>query len=154
MGGVFMFIDKKIKEIEQIRRDLPKQARLIANKFKTEILDYIREKQLFEKGIDGKGSKLLDYKPFTIAIKRQKGQPTNRTTLFDTGSFFSGFDLVFTDQNAIGVFSRDEKTPDLIDKYGADIFTFTVNNIKEIDTKIFEENLIKWILNTPTFTQI
>lgn len=153
MGGVFMFIDKKIKEIEQIRRDLPKQAKEIANKFKTEILDYIREKQLFDEGIDGKGNKLLGYKPFTIGIKRQKGQPTNRTTLFDTGNFFKGFDLIYTDQNALGVFSRDSKTPDLVEKYGADIFTFTAENIKEIDSKIFEENLIKWILNTPTFTQ-
>lgn len=154
MGGVFMFIDKKIKEIEQIRRDLPKQAKVIANKFKAEILDYIRENQLFDLGIDGKGNKLLEYKPFTVSIKKQKGQPTNRTTLSDTGSFYDGFDLLFTNKNAIGVFSRDAKTPDLIDKYGADIFTFTVNNIEEIDTKIFEENLIKWILNTPTFTQI
>ena len=147
-------IDKKIKEIELIRKQLPKQAEKIAIKFKAEILDYIREKQLFDKGIDGTGSKLLKYKPFTIAIKKQKGQPYDRTTLNDTDSFYRGFDLVFTDQNAIGVFSRDEKTPDLIAKYGADIFTFTTSNIEEINTKIFEENLIKWILNTSTFTQI
>ena len=149
-----MYLDKKIKELEQIRKDLPNQAKIIANKYKTEILDYIREKQLFEQGIDGKGRNLLEYKPFTIAIKRQKGQPTDRTTLFDTGSFFRGFDLIFTDQNAIGVFSRDAKTPDLIEKYGADIFTFTENNIEEIDTKIFQDKLIQWILKTPTFTQI
>lgn len=149
-----MYIDKKIKELEQIRKELPKRAELIAKKYKEQILDYIREKQLFDLGIDGKGNKLLDYKPFTVAIKRQKGQPINRTTLFDTGSFFKGFDLIFTDQSAIGVFSRDAKTPDLVEKYGADIFTFTAENIKEIDSKIFEENLIKWILNTPTFTQV
>lgn len=148
-----MYIDDKIKGLEQIRKNLNSEAKKIANKYKTEILDYIREKQLFDEGIDGKGNRLLEYKPFTIAIKRQQGQPTNRTTLFDTGSFYRGFDLIFTDQNAIGVFSRDSKTPDLIDKYGADIFTFTTSNIKEIDG-IFEENLIKWILNTPTFTQI
>lgn len=149
-----MIIDKKIKEIQKIRQELPKQAKTIANKYKKEILDYIREKQLFDLGIDGKGKKLLEYKPFTIAIKRQQGQPTNRTTLFDTGSFYDGFDLIFTDQNAIGVFSRDEKTPDLISKYGQDIFIFTESNIDKINTEIFEKNLIEWILNTPTFTQI
>lgn len=149
-----MFIENKIKELEQLKQDIPKQAKLIANKYKKEILDYIREKQLFDLGIDGKGKKLLEYKPFTIAIKRQQGQPTNRTTLFDTGSFYDGFDLIFTDQNAIGVFSRDAKTPDLIAKYGQDIFIFTESNIDKINTEIFEKNLIEWILKTPTFTQI
>lgn len=149
-----MFIEKKIKELEQLRQEVTKQAELIAKKYKIKILDYIREKQLFEEGIDGKGRKLREYKPFTVAIKKQKGQPTNRTTLFDSGDFYRGFDLIFTDQNAIGVFSRDEKTPELIDKYGADIFTFTVENIKEINTEIFEAKLIEWLLNTKTFTQI
>lgn len=149
-----MFLKGKIKELEQIKRDLPKEAKKIAEKYKEQILDYIRENQLFEQGIDGNGNKLLDYKPFTIAIKQQKGQPTDRTTLNDTGSFYRGFDLIFTDQNAIGVFSRDEKTPELVKKYGADIFSFTVKNIEEINSVIFEENLIKWILSTPTFTVI
>lgn len=149
-----MFIENKIKELEQLRREVPKQSELIAKKYKTKILDYIREKQLFEEGIDGKGRKLREYKPFTVAIKKQKGQPTNRTTLFDSGDFYRGFDLIFTDQNAIGVFSMDEKTPELIEKYGPDIFTFTVENIKEINTEIFEVKLIEWLLNTKTFTQI
>ncbi len=149
-----MFLDKEIQQLRKIQKSLNKEAAKIAVKYKTEILDYIREKQLFEKGIDGKGNKLLEYKPFTVAIKRQKGQPTNRTTLEDTGSFYRGFDLIFTDQDAIGVFSRDEKTPELIEKYGADIFTFTSENIKEINSNIFEENLIKWILTQPPFTTI
>lgn len=148
-------LTNKIKELEQLKRELPKQAERIAIKYKEKILDYIREKQLFERGIDGNSNKLTpEYKPFTIAIKRQKGQPTDRVTLEDTGSFYSGFDLIYTDQNAIGVFSRDSKTPDLIEKYGADIFTFTAKNIEEIDKQIFETKLIEWLLNTKTFTTI
>lgn len=149
-----MFIQKKIKEMQAIREGLHDEAERIAYKYKEKILDYIREKQLFDQGIDGKGNKLLEYKPFTIAIKRQKGQPIDRTTLFDTGGFFKGFDLIFTDQNVIGVFSRDEKTPDLVEKYGSDIFTFTTNNINDIQEEIFIPNLIKWILNKPIFTII
>lgn len=148
-------LQNKIKELEALKLEVPEQAKRIAIKYKEKILDYIREKQLFEKGIDGNGNKLTpEYKPFTIAIKRQKGQPTDRVTLEDTGSFYKGFDLIYTDQNALGIFSRDEKTPDLIDKYGADIFTFTTKNIEEINEQIFETELIKWLLNTKTFTQI
>lgn len=146
--------NKEIEQIRAIQRGLNKEAERIAVKYKEQILDYIRENQLFEQGIDGKGEKLLEYKPFTIAVKSQKGQPTDRTTLEDTGNFYRGFDLIFTDQNAIGVFSRDEKTPELIEKYGADIFTFTTNNIEEINSSIFEKNLIIWVLSQPPFTVI
>lgn len=147
-------IDNKIKELIQLKKEVPKQAEIIARKYKKEILDYIREKQLFEQGIDGKGKKLKKYKPFTIAIKKQKGEVYNRTTLLDTGSFYNKMDLIFTDQNAIGIFSRDEKTPDLLQKYGQNVLILTVKNQKEVDSKIFEENIIKWLLNTKAFTKI
>lgn len=149
-----MNIASKIKELERLKKEVPNQAKILSKKYKSVILDYIREKQLYEKGIDGKVNKLLKYKPFTIAIKRSKGEVYNRTTLLDSGSFYDGMDLIFTDQNAIGIFSRDEKAPDLISKYGSDIFTFTVNNQEEINEDIFLKNLIKWLLNTKTFTQI
>ncbi len=138
-----------IKELENIKRGLPKEAQKIAKKYKEKILDYIREKQLFEKGIDGKGRRLIDFEPyssFTIVIKKQKGQPYDRVTLHDSRRFVDGMDLIFTDQNALGFFSRDAKTPELIQRYGADIFTLTVDNRKEIDEKIFEANLVEWVL--------
>lgn len=150
-----MNLKNKIRELEQLKKQIPLEAEKIAIKYKEKILDYIREKQLFEKGIDGTGSKIEpEYTSFTIAIKKQKGQPTNRVTLSDTGSFTDKMDLIFTDQNAIGVFSRDAKAPELISKYGSDIFTFTTNNIKEIESKIFEPKLVEWLLNTKTFTEI
>lgn len=155
MGGVyFMSISNKIAELKKLREEVPKEAERIAIKFKEEILDYIREKQLFEKGIDGNGNLLREYKPFTVAIKKSKGEVYNRTTLLDSGSFYKLMDLKFTDQYSIGVFSRDAKTPELIEKYGQDIFTFTVSNQKEINEQIFIKNLVKWLLNTRTFTQI
>jgi hypothetical protein len=154
VGAFFMNIASKIKELERLKKKVPNQAKVISKKYKDVILDYIREKQLYEKGIDGNGSKLLKYKPFTIAIKKAKGEVYNRTTLLDSGSFYDGMDLIFTDQNAIGIFSRDEKAPDLISKYGSDIFAFTVNNQEEINEEIFLKNLIKWLLNTKVFTQI
>jgi len=149
-----MFLDRKIKELERLKQEVPKQAERIVLKSKERILDLIREDQLFDKGIDGKGSKLLAYKPFTVAVKRSQGKDPNIVTLNDTGSFYKGFDLLYTDQNSIGVFSRDSKTPDLIEKYGKDIFTFTVDNNKVINKEIVLPQLIEWLLNTPTFTQI
>lgn len=149
-----MYIKEKIKQLEQLKRDIPKQVKLIAKNNKKELLDYIRLKQLFEEGIDGLGNKLKPYKPFTIAVKRSQGKDPNIVTLNDTGDFYRGFDLLVTDQYSIGVFSRDDKTPDLIEKYGSDIFTYTVENIKEIEDKIFIEQLLEWMLKTEAFTKL
>lgn len=141
-----MDIDNIIKGLESIKNNVDNQVKRIAIKNKEEILDYIREKQLFEKGEDGKGRKLTAYKPFTIAYKKLKLQPTNRTTLFDTGSFYKNFDLLITDQSAIGVFSRDSKTPKILEKYeGFSIFEFQESNRKEIDEDIFYKQLSEWL---------
>ncbi len=149
-----MFLDRKIQELKKLRSEVPAQSKKIVLASKERILDLIREDQLFDKGIDGKGVKLREYKPFTVAVKRGQGKPTDRTTLNDTGAFYRGFDLLFTDQYSIGVFSRDVKTPELIEEYGADIFTFTVENNKIINEEIITKGLIEWLLKTPTFTQI
>lgn len=34
------------------------------------------------------------YRPATVIIKRRKGQPTNKVTLFDTGRFYDTFKVV------------------------------------------------------------
>lgn len=149
-----MFIQKKIKELEKLKLEVPKQAEKIIFKFKEQILDLIREEQLFDKGIDGEGNKLQAYTSFTVGLKKLNQQPSNRTTLNDSGDFYKAFDLLFTDQHSIGVFSRDSKTPELIEKYGRNIFTFTVDNNKIINEEIVLKNLIEWLLNTQTFTQI
>ena len=152
--GFFMNIQDKIQELKKMRAELPNQAKIISTKYKDVILDYIREKQLFEKGIDGKGDKLLKYSDYTIAIKKGNGDVYDITTLHDTGSFTDKMNLIYTDQNAIGIFSTDIKTPELIEKYGADIFTFTVDHQKEINEQIFLKNLITWMFQQKVFTQI
>ncbi len=49
--------------------------------------DYVVNKQLFQKGIDGNGKSLPGYTRTTIKIKISKGQPVDRTTLHDTEKF-------------------------------------------------------------------
>ncbi|MBO9151927.1 hypothetical protein ACFOTA_06900 [Chitinophaga sp. GCM10012297] len=62
-----------------------------------------------------------EYRPATKAIKRKKGQPTDRVTLKDTGFFHASLFLV-VGQNDFGVVSTDRKGPWLVDKYGESIF--------------------------------
>lgn len=51
------------------------------------IEDYVSEDQLFDRGVDGNNKKLRGYARTTIRIKSRKNQPTDRTTLRDTGKF-------------------------------------------------------------------
>lgn len=47
------------------------------------------DQQMYERGEDGNGKKLRPYSRYTIRVKKSKGQPTDRTTLRDTGAFHS-----------------------------------------------------------------
>ena len=58
--------------------------------------------QLFEKGEDKLGRTLESvgggYSPYTIQAKIEKGQPTDRVTLKDTGAFYESFKVVSADR--------------------------------------------------------
>jgi len=95
------------------------------------IRDLNTEDQLFSKGIDSRGNQLpLPYAPMTIAIKQQKGQPTNRITLRDEGDFHKGF-FVRADKFPIEIDSTDGKRSKLVAEWGEDIFGLTESNLFE-----------------------
>ena len=61
------------------------------------------------------------YTPFTIMIKKAKGQPSDRVTLKDEGDFHNSFFLEA--QKFPVVFdAKDRKTSMLTEKYGSEIF--------------------------------
>lgn len=94
------------------------------------IIDLNANKQLYEEGENALGVKIDSYMPYsqvTIAIKHQKGQPVNRVTLRDTGTFEKSF-LIHCDSKQIIIFARDNKTKKLTKKYGAAIFGLTSEN--------------------------
>jgi hypothetical protein len=82
--------------------------------------DYNAE-QMF-RGIEATGGPITPAYTFaTVAIKKQKGQPSDRVTLKDTGAFYQGiYAQVSVDRLEIG--SNDGKTTALMNKYGAEIF--------------------------------
>lgn len=135
------------QQLARLKQQATAQAKIIVNELKGEIIPYITERQLFDRGIDGQGKRLKPYSPFTIAIKKQKGEVYNRTTLLDTGDFYEGFTLIAQNDEMI-FYSSDYKTPELVSKYGKDIFTLTVEHNTEINDKIILPRLIEWLLNS------
>lgn len=84
----------------------------------------LNKKQLFS-GIRSTGTDIKPaYAPYTVLIKDQKGQPTDRVTLKDTGSFYDNF-FVDVNSETFTINSSDPKTEVLIGKYGEKIMGLT-----------------------------
>ena len=90
--------------------------------------------QLYDSGINTSGVKIMSYKPYkplTIRIKKEKGQPIDRVTLRDTGDFQSSFYLEVGNEQ-FEIKANDWKTEDLIKKYGREILGLTDEHISEL----------------------
>lgn len=85
------------------------------------------------------------YKPFTIAIKKEKGQPYDRVTLKDTGEFHRSIFVRFQGDNVI-IDSNSDLRDKLVQKYGVTIFGLTKQN-KEALVRILQKRLNTWAIN-------
>lgn len=83
--------------------------------------------QLYEYGMNSLGIRIDTYEPYspyTIGVKKEKGQPYDRVTLRDTGDFHRSFEAVI-ESDGFYITATDPKTQDLIDRYGREIFGLT-----------------------------
>ena len=114
------------------------------------IVSAIANDQLYRRGINGKGERIMDYMPYTaktIKNKRKKGQPTTRVTLRDTGAFHESMFVVF-DSEGFYITASDEKTQDLVEKYGKEIFRLTNKNFTRIVRSHIRKELTKRLKRT------
>lgn len=116
----------EIRIFEAVREELETNAHIIS--------DMISEIQLFEQGVDGTGTRLDEFAPYTaytIRVKREKGQPTDRVTLRDEGDFHNSIDVVFAGEG-FEIIARDTKTEALKTKYGKEILALTDAHFNEL----------------------
>ena len=109
------------------------------------IVDMNAEIQLYEEGVNRLGVSIMDYAPYrplTIAIKEEKGQPTNRVTLRDTGDFESSFYIEVGDRQ-FEIKASDWKTEALIKKYSRQILGLTDENILSLIWDYIYPDLMK-----------
>lgn len=109
------------------------------------IVSAIADDQLYRRGINGKGEKIMNYMPYTITTiknKKLKGQPTTRVTLRDTGAFHESMYVVF-DSEGFYITASDEKTQGLVEKYGEEIFRLTDKNLTRIIRSHIRKELVK-----------
>ena len=119
------------KNVEQWQVSLPNVVLESVKENEAEIIELNTEAQLFQKGIDREGQAIgPNYTPFTVSIKRSKGQPTDRVTLRDTGDFHKSFQISY-ENDAFDFFASDQKAKKLENKYGGEIFGLTDDNLDE-----------------------
>lgn len=109
------------------------------------IVSAIADDQLYRRGINGRGEKIMDYAPYapkTIQNKKRKGQPTTRVTLRNTGAFHESMYVVF-DSEGFYITASDEKTQGLVEKYGENIFRLTDKNFTRIIRSHVRKELVK-----------
>ena len=109
------------------------------------IVSAIADDQLYRRGINGRGEKIMSYMPYTaktIQNKKRKGQPTTRVTLRDTGAFHKSMFVVF-DSEGFYITASDEKTEELVKKYGEEIFRLTDKNFTRIVRSHIRKELVK-----------
>lgn len=133
--------------LRKFKDNLPIYLQEIIQDKESIIVSAIADDQLYRRGINGRGEKIMSYapyKPSTIAIKRKKGQPTTRVTLRDTGDFHKSM-YVVADSEGFYITADDEKTPELIAKYGEEIFRLTDKNFTRILRSHIRKELVKRI---------
>lgn len=130
--------------------DLRNQVPVIIEQTKQDLIT-LNQNQLYYLGKDSTGAELKPYSFLTEHYKREKRQPFDRTTLKDTGEFYSKFTIEATD-SLIVFNSTDPKTPKLEAKYGNQIFGLTKEN-KTVYSKGVFYDLIKRYISQKTGLQ-
>lgn len=136
-GSQILFLD-------QLEKQLFIEMEATVNEFDHVLKEYITERQLFERGIDGDGIQLEGYSRTTIRLKIRKGQPYDRTTLRDTEKFHASIEVTGTPYYLV-ISSDVEYDSWLLKKYGKGIFHFTDENFNEFLSKYYIPNLKKYV---------
>jgi len=109
---------------------------------KEEIIYLNTEKQLFDKGQDARGIPLDeiggDYSPYTVELKRLKGQPTDRVTLKDTGAFYNSFTVTVRPFLILISADTQKDDNDLAQDWGQDILGLSNESIERLKPLVIE----------------
>jgi hypothetical protein len=125
--------------------------------FNAFIISMNRNEQLYFEGIDIDGKKLksgtfsaiANNRPYSFTteqIKKQKGQPIDRVTLYDTGQFYKTFKIVLTQDFDLQIIANTNKADGDLTETWEKIIGLTEENYQRA-IKRAQEILISYISN-------
>ncbi len=136
MADVF---DKARDAVEQMKNSVNPLIQETMEQYKSVILDYQVEKQLYDKGEDSKGSIIRPaYSPLTVKIKFKKGQPTDRVTWKDTGTLYKTMRII-PKADSVEILLSVPYAKELLEKYKD-------NEVLGIQEELLKEFVQKYIL--------
>lgn len=114
--------EKARRAVLEMKDSIPKMIKETINKESKVIRELQTDNQLF-KGKDSKGESIVpSYTPYTIKIKKEKGDPYDRVTLSDTGNFYDTLVIeAFDDHYKIEFSPTLAYGQKLIEKYGSNV---------------------------------
>lgn len=134
-----------VDRLKALKQTLPELVRQVIEESEEEIID-LNQLQMYE-GINPDGSNIEpEYTTLTKRIKRIKGQPFDRVTLRDTGSFYGNMKVKVAG-DIIGIDSTDSKRNKLVEKYG-NPFGLTEENKTDLAEIILKPRLQEKIKQT------
>ena len=143
-------LTKKIKALEEFAENIEATILEIVAEHEENITAYVTESQLYMEGVRGSdGVEIASYDPYhytTIERKIEKGQPTDRVTLKDTGDFHKSF-KVTVDSEKFAVTAEDWKTDILTWRYGAGILALSDESLHSFKEAFLKPELIKSLRN-------
>jgi len=121
------------KALQAWQREADKQIIAVAKTEQPAIEGLNIDEQMFKQGKRADGAAITPpYTAFTKGIKQQKGQPTNRVTLRDTGAFHKSVSVQWRNTEFLMVAS-DPKTPDLVRKYSPEILGLSDDSLARLN---------------------
>lgn len=123
------------KRLAELRDSVNKVVQSTFEEYKTLIVHYNADEQMYKLGQDSKGSVIRPaYSPITVSIKKRKGQPTDRVTLKDTGRFHKTL-IVTPKENHVEISSDLEYAKYLFKRYGDDVLGIQEEILREFVTR-------------------
>lgn len=100
------------------------------------ILDLNKEDQLFDKGIDSKGTRLSTigglYSPVTLRLSKTPKKSLSDINLKDTGDFYDSFTLKINARSFRIDADTIKESGNLIDRWGTDILGLTEESLEKL----------------------
>lgn len=141
--------DAQIRFLDKFEQDVFQTLRSAISEFDFVLKDFVVNKQLFQRGIDGDGQRLPGYKRTTIRIKIGKGQPVDRTTLHDEEKFVASIAIdPFDDRFEITSNVTHDKF--IIKRYTKKVLKVTDENFREFMNTYFLPKLRQNVNNKLT----
>lgn len=141
-----MIFAKQINFVNELEENIFPTFRDVLKQFDFVVKDYVVNKQLFQKGIDGNKERLPGYSRTTIRLKISKGQPVDRTTLHDSEKFVASIEIdAFSDRFEVSSNVSYDKY--IIKRYTKDVLKPTKENMEDFFRVYFLPNLKNYVNN-------